>query len=238
MNRVEYELVEDRARRMLVVAPYNTTKNASLRAIFLSLERLYETFDSLAGKPWVKDPAGDERDRAVVKFVMSRLQLANSVPWPTFAEGSAFCTGCGAKSLAEQLPPGQAAKFVPRTGADAESDAAFEVAPPTSYVAAADGVFKHTPLLLEAAVKAAGLLGEAPADPSEPPAEPPAAAPAAEPMPDTSKSAQSDSKPAPEPAAAPPATVKGKAAQRVSPASCRRPSFCTELPWDFYSCFY
>jgi transcription termination factor Rho len=33
VNRIEYELVEDRERRVLVVAPYNASKATRLRAI-------------------------------------------------------------------------------------------------------------------------------------------------------------------------------------------------------------
>ena len=53
-----------------------------MRAIFLSLERLYRLVDGADAKPWVKHEDAAARDKAVSKFVMGRLQIANAAAWP------------------------------------------------------------------------------------------------------------------------------------------------------------
>ena len=72
VHRVDYALVEDSASRVLVASPYDTSQRRPLRAIFLSLPRLYEALDALDEKPWTRHAGAEARDRTVCKFVVGR----------------------------------------------------------------------------------------------------------------------------------------------------------------------
>ena len=221
VNRVEYAIVEDSATRVLVVAPFNTSKSAPLRAIFLSLAVVYEALDGLGAKPWRKHDKAADRDRAVAKFVMSRLQYATETEWPQLSDDA----------LAGQMPKAPGARFVPRTGPDAETDGAMEVAQPADF-AVDEGdttVFPTRPLLLADAAVAAGLVAAEPEPPAlepDPPAPAPEpAAPAPEPEPPAEKAAPPAKaakptgkvSPAAKPAAKKAAPAKGRGTRRVAP---------------------
>ena len=103
VTQVEYEIVEDRKRGVMVVSPYNASKNTQLVPTFLSLEKLYESVDGLEAKPWRKHADDASRDAALAKFIMSRMQLV----------------------------PGARVAFVPRAGN--AHDAELEVSPPPDF---------------------------------------------------------------------------------------------------------
>eukprot|EP00628_Pelagophyceae_sp_CCMP2097_P006823 CAMPEP_0184121816 /NCGR_PEP_ID=MMETSP0974-20121125/23166_1 /TAXON_ID=483370 /ORGANISM="non described non described, Strain CCMP2097" /LENGTH=234 /DNA_ID=CAMNT_0026425033 /DNA_START=76 /DNA_END=777 /DNA_ORIENTATION=- len=132
VHRIDYEVVEDRKAKCLIIAPYYGAKATRCRAVFLSLPKLYDAFDSLDQKPWVKQADAAVRDVEICKFVMSRLQFSNVAEWPTFG---------AADSPALQLEPAPHAVFVPRSGSAA--DAELEISQPAAFNVAMLAPFEH-----------------------------------------------------------------------------------------------
>ena len=89
-DRIEFELIEDRVAKLLIVTCRSVSSNETFRTIFLNLECLYFELESKARE--TRDPLFKKKDKklddkllqkAVSDYVLARLNIcAEPIPWP------------------------------------------------------------------------------------------------------------------------------------------------------------
>ena len=90
-DRVEFELIEDRSAKLLVITCRSIASNENFRTIFLNLESLYFELESKAREN--REPLFKKKDKklddkllqkAITDYVLARLNIgADPIPWPT-----------------------------------------------------------------------------------------------------------------------------------------------------------